>query len=574
MKKLFLFTISIINSYIAYSQPFIDIKAPLSGTMQSSVNWVDYDLDGDLDVLITGENYTASNRTLFTKLYENSRNDKFSYVKTSILPVTHGASDWGDYDNDGDPDLLITGETSGNKVVAKIYSNQRGGKFYDTKIPLEGVKDGSALWVDLNNDGWLDIIISGLNQKNVPVIKVYRNGGRDCFIEVYTLLVPVFDGKIVVGDYDHDGDMDVLCCGHTSGKRIISKVFRNDDLFRFVDVKAALTPVAYAACDWGDYDRDSDLDIALCGETASGSLITAVYRNNGNSRFSDIKAVLPPVRSGSIRWGDCDADGDEDLLITGDAGNSNIISVVYLNNSGRGFYADQSDLHGVYLSDACWVDYDNDTDLDILLAGLDKCYNPVAKIYKNQIRSKPAPDCRPSVKVPVAQSQPHRSIWNSNYEVPEKKKPAWFVVWATCYCFPDSTEVFDSTYGNKLNAFISGVFYVKPDSYSLHETYNGMVLIDLKNWSAIDQGYRSVGFATQKEAEELHKYIINEYAEKGFTLHDITFSAKDIGTIKWYPGEIVKLEEDRAVWDSKWPNEQMNKEIDIRSASQGISNKE
>ncbi|MCK9618541.1 MAG: VCBS repeat-containing protein [Lentimicrobiaceae bacterium] len=547
---------------IAKSQSFIDIKAPLTPTFNSAVNWADFDLDGDLDALVTGENYNGKTKNIVTRIYENKRNDHFVSLKINLMPVTRGASDWGDYDNDGDMDLLLTGETTGGKVYAKIYANHRSGRFYDTKIPLEGIADGSALWVDINNDGWLDIILSGLNVKGIPTIKVYRNEGKNCFTEVYTTLLPVFYGKIAVADYDRDGDMDLLCCGKTNKNAVISKVFRNDGTFRFTDINANLTPVFQAACDWGDYDRDGNPDIALCGQTASRTLVTKVYKNTGNNKFTDTKSVLPPVRSGSICWGDCDMDGDADLLITGDAGNNNIISAVYINNGNKGFYISKSKLHGVYLSDARWGNYDNDTDLDILLAGLDKYYNPVTKIYKNQIRSKPASGCRPEVKAPVTKIVTPQNFWISNYEVPEKKKPAWFVVWATCYCFPDSVFKFDTTYNNKLNAFVSNVFFVKPDSYSLHETYNGMILIDLKNWSAIDQGYRSVGFTTEKEANKLRDFLINDYLENGFTLHDIVFTAKDIEKIKWYPGSIVKLEEDRANWDIPWSNEYMNKEID------------
>ena len=72
----------------------------------------------------------------------------------------------------------------------------------------------------------------------------------------------------------------------------------------------------YGSVAWGDFDNDGDLDILLTGESASGD-ISKIYRNNGNSTFTDINAGLPSIYYGSVAWGDFDNDGYLDILLTG-----------------------------------------------------------------------------------------------------------------------------------------------------------------------------------------------------------------------------------------------------------------
>ena len=78
---------------------------------------------------------------------------------------------------------------------------------------------------------------------------------------------------------------------------------------------------------WGDYDNDGDLDILLTGDTGS-ELISRVYNNDAGS-FTDIVAGLPGVDASSVAWGDYDNDGNLDILLTGDTGSETISRVYY-----------------------------------------------------------------------------------------------------------------------------------------------------------------------------------------------------------------------------------------------------
>src|SRR6185503_12681952 len=94
----------------------------------------------------------------------------------------------------------------------------------------------------------------------------------------------------------------------------------------FSDISAGLTGVYSSSVAWGDYDNDGDLDILLSGKSSTG-YISRVYQNTSGT-FSDTSAGLTGVDSSSVAWGDYDNDGDVDILLTGRIAVSNNISRV------------------------------------------------------------------------------------------------------------------------------------------------------------------------------------------------------------------------------------------------------
>ncbi len=347
----------------------------LIGVSSSSAAWGDYDNDGDLDILLTGNTENES----VSKIYRNEGNNSFAeQTSITLVGVSSSSAAWGDYDNDGDLDIHLG---------TRIYRNNGGNTFTD-QISLIGVSTGSAAWGDYDNDGDLDIVLTG-GTVDAPFTKIYSNEGNNTFTEQTSIhILGVTSSSVAWGDYDNDGNLDILLTGHYRQSFYlvdIAKVYRNNGNNTFSGQNLNLIGVYGGSGDWGDYDNDGDLDILLTG---AGNF--KIYRNDGNNQFTLISIPLFFGES-SAAWGDYDNDGDLDIVLTG--WESEIISKIYRNDGNNTFTEQTSiSLTGVRSGSAVWGDYDNDGDLDILLTGYSG-NGRVSKIYRN---NNTAPNTLPS----------------------------------------------------------------------------------------------------------------------------------------------------------------------------------
>jgi hypothetical protein len=262
----------------------------------------------------------------------------FSDVGSLGLPAAQfGSAAWGDYNADGKLDVLITGADSSSTPIAKLYRNDGGGTFTEVSAGLTGVQYSSAAWGDYNNDGWLDILLTGANSSGTAVAKLYRNNSGGSFSEISAGLTGVSGGAAAWGDYDNDGRLDILLSGSNTSSTPITTLYRNNGDGTFSSVSSAsLTGATHSSVAWGDYNNDGRLDILLTGTNSSGTVITKLYRNNGSGSFSEVSAGLTGVSGGAAAWGDYDADGYLDLVVTGNS-SSGIISKIY-HNKGDGTF--------------------------------------------------------------------------------------------------------------------------------------------------------------------------------------------------------------------------------------------
>ncbi|MEW7290252.1 FG-GAP-like repeat-containing protein [Aquimarina sp. 2304DJ70-9] len=367
---------------------FIELPtANLTNVYQSAVAWGDYDNDGDLDLLVTGKKSISGATDPISTIYTNTAGTFTALTSANIVGVQSGAVEWGDYDNDGDLDLLITGLDIGNTLISKIYTNT-GGSFTELATAnLPGIAFGDVAWGDYDNDGDLDIFLTG------GISKIFTNNAG-AFTELVTASFPrLSSGSVDWGDYDNDGDLDVLLTGYT-GSLDISKIYTNNNGVFTELTSANLTGVSYSSTAWGDYDNDGDLDILLSGYTGSAR-VTKVYTNTAGSFTELATANLLGVQEGSAAWGDYDNDGDLDILLTGSGGTAS--TRIYTNTAGVFTHLITDDLPHIVVSDAVWGDYDNDGDLDIALAGVTNS-SFISKIYINNIAT--------SNTVPTAPTNP------------------------------------------------------------------------------------------------------------------------------------------------------------------------
>jgi hypothetical protein len=357
--------------------PFTDMNSGLTGVDWGTVLWGDYDNDGDLDVFLSGDTGTG----YISKIYENE-NGIYNDINAGLTNLFWGDAAWGDYDNDGDLDILFTGvESLGPDVfMSKLYRNDSG-NFIEVEAGLINVIQGQVAWGDYDNDGDLDILLNGETGAG-KITKIYRNDAG-VFLDINAGLTGSNIGKAAWGDYDNDGDLDMFLSGSSygydaTGDGFFSKIYRNDN-GAFSDINAGITRAAWGSAAWGDYDSDGDLDLIITGYTGSVSF-SKIYRND-SGLFTDINAGFTEIPMGSVAWGDYDNDGDLDILIAGNTTSSVKLSKIYRNDSGI-FTDINAGLTGVTECSASWGDYDNDGDLDILLSG-DTGAGFISKIYRN-----------------------------------------------------------------------------------------------------------------------------------------------------------------------------------------------
>ena len=342
-----------------------DIGAGLMGVAGASA-WGDYDNDGDPDLLLAGSGATA----IVSVVYRNDGGGAFTDIGAGLLPVS-GSAAWGDFDNDNDLDILLAGLSPAYGYVAKVYRNDDG-VFTDVGAALAGASD-SAAWGDYDGDGDLDILLV-----DYSVTKVYRNEGGGVFTDTTAALPGVFLGGAAWGDYDEDGDLDIVLVGRNEGVVPIARVYRNDG-GAFTDIGVPLEPVSHGAVAWGDCDGDGLLDIVLAGQNASSKNIARVYRNRGGGAFTDMGAALAGIADAQIALGDYDSDGDLDILIGGGLGGD---TALYRNDRGGRFTDTKVALPSAKLGSVAWGDYDGDGDLDLVLAGHGD-FLGFASVYRN-----------------------------------------------------------------------------------------------------------------------------------------------------------------------------------------------
>jgi hypothetical protein len=258
--------------------------------------FADYDRDGWLDLYV-------SNRNEPNFLYHNLGNGAFERITTG--PIVTGSDNsggcaWGDYDNDGWPDLVVANVGTANC----LYHNNGNGTF--TKI-TEGpvVTDVSnctgASWGDCNNDGYLDLFIATgvLGMYNDLF---YMNNGNGTFTKVTdSPLVNelTWSSGSAWGDYDKDGDLDLAVGGYDGHNRL----FQNNGNGVFVKTtgNALVNDGSYVeGLAWADIDADGDLDIFTARNNYfSGN--NAMYLNNGNeNRWLKVKCLGTGSNSGAI----------------------------------------------------------------------------------------------------------------------------------------------------------------------------------------------------------------------------------------------------------------------------------
>ena len=214
-------------------------------------------------------------------------------------------------------------------AATRLYRND-GGVFTSVAHPFPNCYSGAVAWGDYNNDGKLDVVITGTSDTQGLVATIWRNDGSGSFTDIGAALPGMDLGFAVWGDYDNDGDLDLLFGGNSNAGSV-ARIYRNDGGI-FTDVNAGLLPVLWASAAWGDYDNDGDLDAMVIGYGAVAQVTRSILYRNDAGTFLDSGATFHNLYLGAVSWLDYDNDGKLDLLLTGNTGGLDVLRI-YRNNN-------------------------------------------------------------------------------------------------------------------------------------------------------------------------------------------------------------------------------------------------
>lgn len=219
----------------------------------------------------------------------------FIDINAGLQEIEYGCVRWGDYDNDGDEDILVSGYSDPD-YITKIYNNSSC-VFTDINAGIENFIALEAEWGDYDNDGDLDLVMSGYTPTSV-ITRIYRNDSTT-FTDINADIISLYYSSLDWGDYDNDNDLDLIICGYSDSlSTVFTKIYRNDNNV-FTDAAVTLPPVFEGTVDWVDYDLDGDLDVFISGMDDSYSLFTDIFRNDSltfsavNAGFTGFLSVHP-----------------------------------------------------------------------------------------------------------------------------------------------------------------------------------------------------------------------------------------------------------------------------------------
>lgn len=287
-------------------------ESSLPGLANSSVAWGDMNNNGRLDLILTG---TDAAFNPLAQVWRNLGNNQYANQTAGLPPVSSGSAVWGDYDNDGYWDMLLTGYTGQDSgglpvLVAQVWRNLGNGGFAQVNAGLPGTDNDAAAWGDFDNDGDLDLLLTGFS-KSGAIAQIWRNDGPGGFVNSNAGLTGVFYSSVALGDFDDDGRIDILLAGTINGfvNGAITQVWRNLGGGAFARISTELPGVSQGAVAWGDFDHDGRLDILVTGYSGAGA-ISQIWRNLGDGAFAIAASGLPGVSQGGVATGDFDNDGN------------------------------------------------------------------------------------------------------------------------------------------------------------------------------------------------------------------------------------------------------------------------
>ncbi len=311
---------------------------------------------------------------------------------TGLVPLGEGSISTAELGFERGAELLLTGLNAGGVPFSQLYtptgetfSVSRGDTTFNLSLrlinqPFEAVWQGRSLWYDFDGDGDLDLALAGARSTDAPfdaATRLYarQEGQQYPFVQAGAL-TGVYAGAFAAGDLYGDGRAYLVYTGYAAPDQPffgIARVDRKGDAFAPVPVLETYSDGAgNAALALGDCDGDGDLDVVFTGLDAGGAPTARLLRNTGAGWVPVAQARFPGVFNGALAAGDVDGDGDDDFVVTGATYGPAMIEHVarlYRSQDCQLTPDEAAPLPALSGNTALFRDMDGDGDLDLLVNG-------------------------------------------------------------------------------------------------------------------------------------------------------------------------------------------------------------